>query len=304
MSKYIIQAKELTKRYKDKTVVDHVNLSIREGEIYGLIGLNGAGKTTLMKMLCGITQLTEGNIILMGSSNINSQLKKVGYSIEYPTLYPELNAFENMMAQGFLLNCTEREIIYRNLELVGLKDIYKKVKTYSLGMKQRLMIALALLGSPKLLILDEPMNGLDPIGIKQVRELLYKLKNDEKITIIISSHILDELLKVSDKFGIMNSGRLIKEITKEELRDMKSHNILMEVDYVEKALDILQKKFSHCNFEVNQNTIILSNCNSPQQINSVNLELLSHGISITKFIPMELDIESYFLKMMEGEKND
>lgn len=133
MEHFIVQIRGLTKKYKNKTVVDNVSLSVEEGKIYGLIGVNGAGKTTLMKMLCGLTKPDEGDIILMGSSNMCTQLEKVGYSIEYPALYPEFDAFENMMAQGILLNCTKKETIYRILELVGLKEIHKKVKTYSLG---------------------------------------------------------------------------------------------------------------------------------------------------------------------------
>ena len=302
MEHFIVQIRGLTKKYKNKTVVDNVSLSVEEGKIYGLIGVNGAGKTTLMKMLCGLTKPDEGDIILMGSSNMCTQLEKVGYSIEYPALYPEFDAFENMMAQGILLNCTKKETIYRILELVGLKEIHKKVKTYSLGMKQRLMIALSLLGNPRLLILDEPMNGLDPIGIKQVRDLFYEL-NKEGISFIISSHILDELSKISHKFGIMDSGKLIKEITQEELHNLNSHKILIEVDCVEKALEILQEEFGQSNIEVNKHTIILSDCNSDQKISNINFKLLSYGIGITKFVSLESDIESYFLKLIRNEKN-
>lgn len=301
---YIVQTRDLTKEYGGRKVVDNINLSISEGQIYGLIGVNGAGKTSLMRMLCGLAKPTDGSIFLFGNSDIHLELKKVGHSIEQPALYPHFSAYENMMAHALLIDAAKKKRIFEYLSLVGLDDTNKKVRNYSLGMKQRLMIALTLLGKPCLLILDEPMNGLDPVSMKNIRELLIKINRDYGVTIIISSHILDELSKISDIFGIMESGRLIKEVTKQELQSKSNNKMLLEVNDVKKTIEILRKDLQISYFTVNDNTITLDECNSQEEKNAINLALLEHGISIIGFTPKKERLEDYFLKVMREIEND
>ncbi|MDD3278293.1 MAG: ABC transporter ATP-binding protein [Lachnospiraceae bacterium] len=301
----IVETQNLTKKYGIKSVVDDVRITIKKGQIYGLIGTNGAGKTTLMRLLCGLVKPTEGSISLFHEQCISTGLKKVGFSVDFPTLYPGLNAYENMMAQAILLGKDNRSNIIKYLNLVGLTDMSKKVKKYSLGMKQRLMIALTLIGEPEFLILDEPMNGLDPLGIRLIRELLLKLNKENKMTIMISSHMLDELSKISDVYGIMESGKLIKEITKEELLCTRQ-NVFLEVDDLAKANDILKSELKPSEYGIDEKNhrIVLNKINSQACLNTINFKLLEHGISIKRIAPLEEGIEDYFWRIMEETKSE
>lgn len=214
----VLETKNLTKKYNSKSVVDHISMTIHKGDIYGFIGKNGAGKTTLIRMVCGLAKPTEGSLKLFESQDLIQSRAKLGTVIESPALFPNMTARENLMVQCKLQGITDYNKIDEILEMVGLDDTQKKkTKHFSLGMRQRLAIALALIGEPKLLILDEPTNGLDPEGIKEIRELIVKLNHDYNITVLISSHILSELSKFATRYGIIHHGRLIEEFTEEEL---------------------------------------------------------------------------------------
>ncbi|MDR0500540.1 MAG: ATP-binding cassette domain-containing protein [Coriobacteriales bacterium] len=225
----ILRTYELTKQYRHETAVDSVNMTINRGDIYGLIGKNGAGKTTLMKLISGLASPTSGKIELFGSTNLTEQRAKIGCLIETPALYDHMTAIQNLNMIKTILKTTIRFDVNEVLDIVGLKDVgKKKVSKFSLGMKQRLGVALALMGSPEFLILDEPINGLDPLGIKELRELLLKLNKEFGLTILISSHILSELFKLASCYGIIANGKLVAEITQQEVENNSFNEKSME----------------------------------------------------------------------------
>lgn len=214
----ILRTNHLTKRYNNRAVVNDLSMTIHEGDIYGFIGKNGAGKTTLIRMITGLASPSDGNILLFGSPELKEGRSAIGTVIESPALYPGMTARQNLIVQCKLQGIRDESQADAILTLVGLDDTgHKKAKDFSLGMRQRLALAIALIGSPRLLILDEPTNGLDPEGIKEVRELILKLNRDRKITVLISSHILGELSKFATRYGIIHHGKLIEEFTQNQL---------------------------------------------------------------------------------------
>ena len=215
----ILRTNHLTKRYNNRAVVNDLSMTIHEGDIYGFIGKNGAGKTTLIRMITGLASPSDGNILLFGSPELKEGRSAIGTVIESPALYPGMTARQNLIVQCKLQGIRDESQADAILTLVGLDDTgHKKAKDFSLGMRQRLAIAIALIGSPRLLILDEPTNGLDPEGIKEVRELILKLNRDRKITVLISSHILGELSKFATRYGIIHHGKApIEEFTENQL---------------------------------------------------------------------------------------
>lgn len=217
---YAVETNCLTKKFHHHVAVSQINMHVKRGEIYGFIGRNGAGKTTCMKMLCGLSTQTDGEIRLFGKQGAETKayMERIGNLIENPGLYPNMTGYENLKCKCIAMGIYKKGYIEEILKQVGLEnDRKKKVKNYSLGMKQRLGIGMALVGEPDLLILDEPINGLDPQGIAEIRDTLKRLNQKKEITILISSHILEELYKVADTFGIINQGELILELSKEEL---------------------------------------------------------------------------------------
>lgn len=232
--KYALQVKDLTKNYKSASVLRGVNMNIPEGAIYGFVGKNGAGKTTLIRQICGLQQPTSGSYSLWGIENTNSEIissrKRMGAIVESPALYKSLTAYQNMKLQYMNLGLPNYDGIDDLLKLVGLGDTgRKKVKNFSLGMRQRLAIAVALCGKPDFIILDEPINGLDPQGIIEIRELILKLNREFKITILISSHILDELSRIATHYGFLDNGRIVREMTAEELAHECRKSVRMKV---------------------------------------------------------------------------
>lgn len=211
----VIVTKNLTRRYFRKEVLKDVNISIRKGEIYGIVGNNGAGKSTLLKIICGLVKPTEGSVEFPGEKENRHRL---GTLIEKPGLYFDMSAFNNIKAKALCMGVKySPEDIEDLLRLVGLDDVGKKsVRAFSMGMKQRLGLALALVGEPDVLVLDEPINGLDPQGINDIRKVLTEIHEKRGITVLISSHILDELVKVATRFCVMDRGKVIKECTNEE----------------------------------------------------------------------------------------
>ena len=240
---YILSTNSITKQYGKHKAVDNVSLHIRQGEIYGLIGRNGAGKTTLLKMISGLAAPTGGDFSLFGCEGKERSrvMHRIGTLIENPGLYPELTAAENLKLKSIAMGVRNKDQINELLEIVGLSDTGKKcVRKFSLGMKQRLGIALALVGEPDFVVLDEPINGLDPQGIAEIRETIERLNKERGITFIISSHILEELSKIATSYGIIHNGALIKELTREELLNECSERIELKTDDNKKACTVLE----------------------------------------------------------------
>ena len=235
---YILTTQNLTKKFKDQFAVNDINISIRQGEIYGLVGRNGAGKTTLMKMICGLSNPTTGTVCLFPNENkidkVKNDYSKLGSLIETPGFFENISGYDNLMIKACCTDVVDKDE-HRNkvLSLVGLINVKKKkVKKYSLGMKQRLGVAMALVGEPEFLILDEPINGLDPQGIAEMRALISRLNKEFNITVLISSHILEELLKLATFFCIIENGKIVYEKSSEELEmECRQKNISLEQLY-------------------------------------------------------------------------
>ena len=237
----VLKTTELTKMFSRKKAVNSVSMTVNRGDIYGFIGKNGAGKTTLIRMAVGLASPTSGTIELFGSKNLTQMRKKIGTVIEYPAVIPHMTARQNLETQCRLQGVKDPKEIDRILEIVGLSDTgKKKAKNFSLGMKQRLAIAIALIGEPEFLFLDEPTNGLDPAGIKEIRELIQRLNHERGITVLISSHILGELSKLATRYGIIDRGMMIDEFTAEELEARCQSSLIIQVDQVEKACSVLE----------------------------------------------------------------
>lgn len=291
----IIETNSLTKRYKQYCAVNQMSIQINKGEIYGLIGKNGAGKTTLMKLLLGLTRADSGKIKLFDSFDLDSSRRKIGSLIESPALYKNETAYENMKRFAILAPTSDEEI-RRILALVKLDNTgNKKVKEFSLGMKQRLGIAIALLGSPELLILDEPINGLDPAGIKEIRDVILEL-NAQGVTFLISSHLLDELGKIATRYGIMANGVLVEEITADELKNRCKTNLLAVTDHLATAANALKawKKDIATEFTVNGLRI----SSEIEDSSEVTLQLVNAGVRVYELKRESIDPEEFFIERM------
>lgn len=241
---YILQAEGISKQYGKTLALDHVTLQLKKGEIYGLIGRNGAGKTTLLKILAGLAKPTDGTFSIFGESQEKTKIlrDRIGVLLETPGLYPNMSAYENMKLKELTLGMNDDAYVHQLLQEVGLSAVEKKpVKKFSLGMKQRLGIAMALVGHPDLLLLDEPINGIDPQGIVEIRELIERLSHEYNVTVIISSHILEELSKIATRFGILHRGRLIDTFTHEELMKRCSERIEIRTSDPVKACMVIEK---------------------------------------------------------------
>ncbi|WP_446899186.1 ABC transporter ATP-binding protein [Clostridium sp. LBM24168] len=298
----VLQTNGLTKKYGKQIAVNKVDLNINKGDVYGLIGKNGAGKTTIMKIACGLIYQDEGDIQLFESGNLEKSRKRMGCVIEQPALYPDMTAGENLIYYDKLLGITDYGNVGEVLSLVGLKNTgRKKTKAFSLGMKQRLSIAISLLGNPDFLILDEPINGLDPSGIREIRELLLKLNSENEITILISSHILGELARIATKYGIMDKGVLVDEFQAVELEECCKKCLAISVNDSERAAYILKNNIKSEDFKVfDEGKICIYDCmNIPEQINR---ELVENGVLVSKICVEGNDTEAYFLKMMGGNQ--
>ncbi len=293
---FIVETKDLTKKFSNKIAVNKINMHIKKGDIYGFIGKNGAGKTTAMKMILGLLNPTDGEILINNSKELDKERRKIGSLIENPGIYKGCTAYENLKRFSIIYGGNDSEI-KDILELVGLADTgKKKAGKFSLGMKQRLGIAIALLGNPELLVLDEPINGLDPAGIKEIRDLLVKLNKERGVTILISSHILDELAKITTTYGIINEGSLIEEVSSEELEENCKRNLMVKVNDVEKATKILESNNLLGDFEVKENCIYLySNFDKSALINSV---LVKNNIEVSELTNNEIGLEEYFIERL------
>ncbi|MHB9923632.1 ABC transporter family protein [Clostridium botulinum] len=304
MSEYILKTTNLSKKYKKDFVVDSVNISIKRGEIYGFIGENGAGKTTFIRMITGLVAPTNGEIKLFSkekADELGNIRKRIGALIERPAFYPYMTAYENLEAFRIEKGIPGKECIDKILKSVGLyEDRNKKLKNFSLGMKQKLALAIALLGDPEFLILDEPINGLDPMGIKEIRELLKKLNKEKNITMLISSHILGELYQLATCYGIIHKGKLMEQITLKELDEKCKRSLSIKVDDVNKAATILETELSTNNFKVlPDGTIKLYDYVDNSRL--VSSTLTKQNIIIDQIMPNESNLEEYFINLVGGD---
>ena len=290
----ILKATNVTKRYGNHTVLDKVNMTINRGDIYGFIGKNGAGKTTFMRSVLTLNYPEEGEIELFGNKDFSKVGLRIGALIENPGFYKNCSAYENLKRFSILYGADEKKN-NEILDFVGLGNTgKKKAKDFSLGMKQRLGIAIALLGDPELLLLDEPINGLDPAGIKDVRDLIIKLNREKNITILISSHILDELSKIVTKYGIINSGVMVEEIEASELEEKCKKKLIIQVDDPDKALQILSDMVNLDEVLVNRKTIQIE---SPKvEAYEINEKLVKKDIKVLSLVTQHDDLEEYFMK--------
>ncbi len=304
MKNYIIETKNLTKVYGEQTVVNSVNLHIEKGSIYGLLGRNGAGKTTIMKMILGLTDISNGEVSVF-NQNIKGNEKKIypriGAIIETPGFYPNLTGTENLEIFAMLRGTAFPNAVKNALEVVGLPYKDKKLfGNYSLGMKQRLGIANAILHDPEVLILDEPTNGLDPIGIAEVRDFIKDLSVKKGKTILISSHILSEITLLADTVGIIDKGVLLEENSMEELNKKNRKHIILEVSDVSKAATILEKEFGITNYSVEDNNHIRIYSHGLDMA-KINKSLVMNEISVISSQICNDSLEDYFKKITGGE---
>ena len=302
--KDLLSTNGLTKKFGRYKVVNAVNIHIRQGDIYGLIGRNGAGKTTILKMISGLVAPTEGDFSLFEKSGkaAYQYMSRIGTLIEAPGIYPNMSAYENMKLKCIAMGVRKQGVIEDLLNTVGLGTVgKKKVKNFSLGMKQRLGIALALVGDPDLVILDEPINGLDPQGIAEVRETLFKLNKEKNITFIISSHILEELSKIATNYGIIHDGVLIKEMTREELLAECSERIELKTDDTGKACTVLENMGIHQYKVVDVDTIqIFERLNDG---GSITMTLAENGVKTVGITIKNEALEDYYLNLTGGASN-
>ncbi len=305
-SDIVVETKGLTKKYGTTLALNNVSISVHRGEIYGFVGRNGAGKTTLIRVLTGIANPTSGSFTLLGAATKIEQKearKHIAAMVETPALYMNMTAHDNLRTTLILKGLKDESLIRSRLEEVGLSDVIassKKAKDFSLGMKQRLGIAMALLGDPELLILDEPTNGLDPEGIREMRELLVNINKSRNITMIISSHILGELSKLATRFGFIDKGVIINEISSDDLFNKVSKSVIIKTDDNVRALEILNEAYQ--NRVTSENgSIHVAEVNNSSEI--VKL-LVKSDINVVQFREQENGLEDYFINLIGGNHHE
>ncbi|MGL5315088.1 MAG: ABC transporter ATP-binding protein [Peptostreptococcaceae bacterium] len=305
MKNYIIRTNKICKEYKQSYVLQDVSINIKKGDIYGLIGKNGAGKTTLMRIITGLIPESSGDIELFGENKRKiKNRKRIGVLIETPAFYDDMDAYKNLEYLRVFKGIPGKACIEEKLKLVGLENVKGKlIKDYSLGMKQKLGLAMALLGDPEVLILDEPTNGLDPVGIVKMRELLKKLNKEYGITILISSHILSELSQLSTTYGIMSSGKVIEEISMDELKEKSKMALEIKVDNIEKCTWVLENNLNINEYKVfNDNVINIYE--DIDKASSITKELAKEDVLISHMVTKRESLEDYVMNIMEGNYND
>lgn len=304
MSDYIIETRNLTKKYGDQESVSKLNIHVRKGRIYGLLGRNGAGKTTTMRMILGLTAPTSGEVRILGKQmqgNEKKILPRIGSLIESPGFYPNLTATENLKIFAKLRGLDNENYIKGALDLVNLPYRDKKLfSQYSLGMKQRLAIALAVMHDPAVLVLDEPINGLDPIGIAEVRSFIRELCDVRGKTILISSHILSEISLLADDIGIIDHGKLLEEESLAELEQKNRYYIHFTVSDSRQAAHLLETVFQTRIFKIrDKNNIHLMEMNLP--VASITRCFVENGLEVSEAHLCEDTLEDYFKKVTGGE---
>ncbi len=305
MQEAVLKTVNLTKKYGKSTVLDSVNLTVRKGDIYGIIGKNGAGKTTIMKSILGLANKTSGEIELFGKSeNESGALRhRIGSLIEEPVFYRTMTVYDNLKYYCYLKGISDLSVIDRMLRELGIEDAKnKKYRKCSLGMKQRLGIALSLLDSPDLVILDEPINGLDPIGISDMRSLFKRYNEDKEVTFVISSHILSELYTVSNRFLFIDKGKVIKEITKEELDFNCRLGTAFGVSDTAAAAPVIENAGIKDYRIVSRNDLYVYD--EKPDITGIVKNLIDAGLSIYGIEKTGMTLEEYFKDMVEEDSHD
>lgn len=299
----ILETIELTKQYGTQFAVSDLNIHVKKGEVYGLLGRNGAGKTTTMRMAMGLMQPTKGEVMLFGEKMTVPKKKifnRIGALIEIPAFYENLTARDNLRIIADLRGTQSKDSIDKALTLINLEnEKCKKVKQFSLGMKQRLGIAMALMHEPEFIMLDEPTNGLDPVGIQQIRALIKKLSVEKGTTVLISSHILSEIEQMADTIGIIDHGRLIEELSMDEVKRRNRHYVKLTVSDMSRTIPILEKELHITDFEsINDKELKIYQIEA--NFEEVNRLLNKNGIGVSEISLNKGNLEEYFLKLTGG----
>ncbi len=304
---FVLQTNGLTKSYRGNRVLNGVTMNVRRGDIYGFVGENGSGKTTVIRLITGLIHAESGEFSLFGvdskSPDILKARAKIGAIVESPSIYMNLSAKDNLIMQCTILGINDLEKCKQTLTTVGLGELWgskKHAGDFSLGMRQRLGIAMSLLGNPEFIILDEPMNGLDPAGIVGIRELILRLNHDHGITFLISSHILTELALVANRYGIISRGALIQEISSSELEKVCTHSTEIKTDNRNKLVDVLAPYFDNTKMFLLDDGVRIE---ADIDLNDVLSKIISQDIKILSVNTHRSSIEEHYLSMMGGNKN-
>ena len=301
----VIETHGLTKRYRRKLAVDGLDMTVATGDIYGFVGKNGSGKSTTMKMVCGLARPTAGEVVLFGDPERGGAtpqgFSRIGALIESPGVLASLTARDNLVAKALALGMTHAGAVADDLlALVGLDPAdRRRVKAYSLGMKQRLGLALALVGSPDLLLLDEPFNGLDPEATRAMRLALVRLNHERGVTIMISSHVLDQLDRVATRFGVIADGRLAAEFTDEELHERCGSSVRVRLAAPERGLALLEQALPQATFRAEPDGALVV---TGAALDEVSSACFSSGVEVRELAQQERDIEEYFVELMGVQK--
>lgn len=298
---YVFCTNNLVKKYGKNYALDHVSMHIPKGAVYGFVGKNGAGKTTMIRLMCGLQYPTEGEFTLLGISNSSGDIgktrNKIGAMVETPALYMDMTARENLHHQFRILGLNNFDSIMDLLNMVQLQETgKKKVKHFSLGMKQKLGIAMALAGNPEFIILDEPTNGLDPQGIIELRDLITKLNQENKITFLISSHILDELSKLATHYGFIDHGRMIREMTADEVEKACQKSVRVEVNNTEILSKVLENKNIKYKIISDKQADIYDRIS----FTKLAIELAKEECEIFYCFENNENLEEFFINLVEG----
>lgn len=304
-----VETRGLTKVYGGRPVVNDFHMHVKAGEVYGFVGKNGAGKSTVMKLICDLIAPTAGEVVLFGRTCTDGSdggprpIQRVGALIESPGLLLNLSAFDNLMVKAQAVGIADaKERSLEMLRLVGLSAVgTKRVKKFSLGMKQRLGVALALLGSPDLLLLDEPFNGLDPEATRDLRQLIARMNQSFGVTVVISSHVLDQLDRIATCYGVISEGRMVRELTADEVEAECGESIMVRVDQPQRALAVLEQRFPEESFamEPGERIRVRGHVDSA----AIAQELHSQDIVVQELSATKRDIEDYFVGLMEGGRH-
>ena len=299
---YVLETNAVTKRYRGFTALNGLTMRIPKGAIYGFVGRNGAGKTTLIRLICGLQEPTDGSYILYGAKNRDTEIyrcrRRMGAVVESPAIYPDMTARENIRQQYRVLGLPSDDGIDELLRLVGLGSTgKKKAKNFSLGMRQRLGIAIALSGNPDLLLLDEPVNGLDPQGIIEMRELILKLNREHGITVLISSHILDELSRLATHYGFIDGGRMVKEMSAEELEERCRKCISIEVS----DTGVLARVLDGMNTDYRISDDTHADIYAEVPVTTLVTALEKEGCFVNRLTERDESLESFYMNLIGGE---
>ena len=301
---YVLETNALCKRYRDFTALNGLDMRIPKGSIYGFVGRNGAGKTTLIRLICGLQEPTSGDFTLYGVKNTDAKIgrcrRRMGAVVESPAIYPDMTAEENIRQQYLVLGITPMDGVQALLRLVGLGDTgKKKARNFSLGMRQRLGIAVALAGSPDLLVLDEPVNGLDPQGIIEMRELILTLNREHGITVLISSHILDELSRLATHYGFIDDGRMVREMSAEELEARCRKCVRIEVSDTRALARVLDKM--HAEYRITDDSHAEIYAELP--VTALVTALAEEACTVTSIREQDESLESFYVNLIGGVRH-